>query len=325
MNEKMTRREFLAVLAGGTYAVSRSTAIKPSSAAARSRVVTAYSPGDPRIDVDGLGRLLDRSITALTGASDPNDAWRFLFSPDDQVSIKVNCLGGPGMSTDPRLVDAIVERLIRCGLQKRRIIIWDRFSRELDEAGYTLSMGGSGIQCYGTDEAGYSRELYEHDSVASLFSRILTDRCNKVINVPILKHHGICGMTFAMKNHFGSINNPNKYHLNSCEPYIGHLNSMQVIRRREALIVGDMTKIQADGGPSHKSKWAVRYGRVLVGTDPVAVDRTALDILQDVRKSMGIPALEDSGQYPHYIEKAVDAGVGKPEQPELIDIPIRTG
>ena len=39
-----------------------------------------------------------------------------------------------------------------------------------------------------------------------------------VINVPQVKDHGICGMTLAMKNFFGAIHNPNKYHIGNGDP-----------------------------------------------------------------------------------------------------------
>jgi uncharacterized protein (DUF362 family) len=287
-----------------------------------SRVISAKLKGNTVFDRERTGVLLDRTVERLTGAGDAADAWRALFSPHDHVSIKVNCLGGPGMSTDVTLVMTVVERLEKCGIRPDRIIVWDRFTRELEEAGYPLSRGGSGLQVYGTDDAGYSRELYEGNSVGSLFSRILTERCNKIINMPILKDHGICGMTFAMKNYFGAIHNPNKYHLNRCTPYIGDLNAMPLIREREILIIGDLGRVQAEGGPSFKSAWAVPYGGVIVGTDPVAVDWAALETLERIRRKIGKPALAEKGLYPDYIEAAAltDAGDIEGMEHERIEV-----
>ena len=317
-----TRRELLAILVGaglaGVGSTVRGTVFSPGS----NRVATARIPNTVKPDIKLLGSLIDRSIMEVVGARKPADAWRSLFSPEDHLSIKVNCLGGPAMSTNPLLVLSIIERLKMCGIKERRIIIWDRSSRELEEAGYKLSKGGSGIQCYGTDEVGYGNTLYEKDSVASLFSKILTDRCNKIINVPILKDHGICGITFAMKNHFGAIHNPNKFHLNRCNPYIADLNSMKLIRERETLIIGDLTRIQADGGPSYKSRWAVPYNGVLVGRDPVATDSVALAILQQARRNLGRPDFVSKGIQPDYIDKAGELGVGKSEGMEHIELSL---
>jgi uncharacterized protein (DUF362 family) len=288
--------------------------VKPAdtlpTAHSSNRIVTARYDDTRRLDGDLIGTLVDSTIVEATGAPSASDAWSSLFSAEDSVSIKVNCLSGPAMSTDPRLVRAVVERLKRCGIREGRIIIWDRSSRELKEAGFKINIGGSGVQCYGTNEVGYGNALYEKGSVASLLSRIITERCNKVINMPILKHHGICGITFAMKNHFGSINNPNKFHLNRCNPYIGDLNSMKQIRGKSVLIIGDLTRIQADGGPSYKSQWAIRYGGVLVGLDPVATDHAASLILEQARRQLGRPSLRSMRMQPDYIISAEKAGAG---------------
>jgi uncharacterized protein (DUF362 family) len=314
----LSRRELFAVLAGAGLSASIPARIRAASPDASGRVVTIRNPDRGEYRHALLGGMLDRSITALTGADTPAGAWTDLFSPQDHVAIKVNCLGGPHLSTDHRLVHAVVQRLRNCGVKPRRIIVWDRSSRELEEAGFTLSRGGGAVQCYGTDEVGYASTLYEHGSVASLFSRIVTDRCNKIINMPILKDHGICGMTFALKNHFGAIHNPNKFHLNRCDPYIAELNAMNLIREREVLIIGDLRRIQAEGGPSYKKHWAVAYDGVLMGTDPVAVDAVALGILEEARKGLGREDLRAKGLHPDYIETAHRMGVGDMEKREHI-------
>ncbi len=322
MKNRYSRRDMLTILAGGALSgagLPRSGYSLPPSSG---RVVTARYGGKKRLDIEILGSLLDKSMTAMTGAPNAADAWSSLFSPADHVSIKVNCLGGPSMSTNPMLVRAVTDRLEICGVRRNRIIIWDRKSSELEEAGYELSKRGSAVHCYGTDEAGYGRDLQEKGSVASLFSEILARRCNKVINMPVLKDHGICGITFALKNYFGAINNPNRYHLNHCDPYIADLNTMKLIRERETLIIGDLTRIQADGGPSFKSQWAVEANTILTGRNPVSVDVTALAALEKYRSGLQRRSLRDKGIYPVYIETAARAGIGSIESTETIELDI---
>ena len=322
MIKELTRRELLTALAGGLLGGMAKRVTAGPLPGRSNRVISAQLKGNAVFDCESAGVLLDRAIERLTGADTAADAWCSLFSPHDHVSIKVNCLGGPGISTSVTLVLAIVERLEKCGVRPGNIIVWDRITRELKEAGYSPAAGGSCLQVYGTDETGYSRDIYENNSVGSLFSRILTERCNKIVNMPILKDHGICGMTFALKNYFGAIHNPNKYHLNHCSPYIGDLNEMSLIREREVLIVGDLSRIQAEGGPSFKSGWAVPYGGVIVGMDPVAVDATALEILDQVRQTIGKPKLREKGLHPDYIEAAALTGAGDLEgmQHERIEV-----
>jgi len=53
-------------------------------------------------------------------------------------------------------------------------------------------------------------DLAIYGSVGSLLSTTLTRTCDAVVNLPVLKDHGIVGVTMALKNLFGAIHNPNK-------------------------------------------------------------------------------------------------------------------
>jgi len=70
-----------------------------------------------------------------------------------------------------------------------------------------------------------------YGSAASLVCNTLSRVCDTVINLPTLKDHGIAGMTMAMKNMFGAIHNPNKYHQNTGNPYVADVFML----RRSAL------------------------------------------------------------------------------------------
>ncbi len=66
----------------------------------------------------------------------------------------MNTIAGKGMSTHVSLVLAICERLQQAGIKPGDIIIWDRTSRELERAGYTISTDPNRVRCFGTDMAG---------------------------------------------------------------------------------------------------------------------------------------------------------------------------
>ena len=57
-----------------------------------------------------------------------------------------------------------------------------------------------------------------------------------LINLPVLKDHDGAGVTIALKNMYGAIHNPNKYHPNGCDPYVADLNMLPEIRSRMKLI-----------------------------------------------------------------------------------------
>jgi len=321
--KRFTRREFLSLLGTGFF-LSRSNIVDTGSSRIRhpGRVVSIRRNTSNNLKGEEISKMLDKAISKLTGIENPHEAWLSLFNSQDHVSIKVNCLGGMMMSSNPHIALSLANKLISCGIRKRNILIWDRSTRELKESGYPVNIGGSDIQCFGTDQVGYTQRLFEHNSVGSLFSRIVTDFSSKIINLPVLKDHGICGLTFALKNHFGSINNPNKYHLNKCNPYIADLNKIPLLRKREVLIVGDATYIQVDGGPAYKNRWARRINTILMADDPVAIDRVALGILERERKILKRPPLESVDLYPDYIETAWKKGIGEAKNIEHIKINI---
>jgi len=281
------------------------------SAGKTSRVVVARDDGltVQRSRVDRLLPLLDRGIEALFGGP-AKDVWSELIEPDDVVGIKVNGLAGRGMSTRPVLVDALIRRLEDAGVPRRQIVIWDRLCADLKRAGFPLSTGGNDVRSYGNDVGGYDRKLTMFRSIGSLLARTLTQTCSVIINVPVLKDHGICGITLAMKNSFGAIHNPNKYHVNVGDPYIADLNALPVIRRKTVLTVADAISAQYEGGPPFMPHWTWDYGGLLLATDPVAVDAVGWRILEEKRKEKGLPSLQEAERVPTYIATAAGLGLG---------------
>jgi len=91
----------------------------------------------------GMLALLDRAMQALSGHDHPVDPWRMLVRPGEMVSLKVNTLGGRGISTNVQLVAAICERLQEAGVKANDIVVWDRDARSLQACGMALNPGFS--------------------------------------------------------------------------------------------------------------------------------------------------------------------------------------
>ena len=51
------------------------------------------------------------------------------------VGLKVNALGGRGLSSNPHLVEAICERLQEAGIKASDIVVWDRDSAKWNTLG----------------------------------------------------------------------------------------------------------------------------------------------------------------------------------------------
>jgi uncharacterized protein (DUF362 family) len=228
--------------------------------------------------------------------------------PGEVIGLKVNCLSGKGAATSLVLVEAICERLQQAGIPQKDIVIWDRLNSDLESAGYRVAAHKDRIRCIGNDTAGYDTDLAVYGSAGSLLSKTLTHTCDAVINLPVLKDHGIVGVTMALKNLFGAIHNPNKYHTNAGDPYVADVNMFEPIRRKVRLTICDGLTAQYEGGPSYMPQWSWPYNGLMVARDPVALDYTGWQIIERKRAEKGMKPLRELHREPLYIATAADAG-----------------
>lgn len=328
-----SRRNFLktcltgtAVLATGSTAELLDAAEQPP-VLPKSRVVLTHDAmlrgAGTSVDSRRILSLLDRAMQSLFELDHPAEPWKKLIHPGGKVGIKVNALGGRGLSSNLELVDAICERLQEAGIKADDIIVWDRDTEELERVGFRLSTGSNRIQCFGTDRVGYEEELVTAGTVGSRLSKILTQRCDLLINVPVLKDHDGAGITAALKNMYGVIHNPNKYHPNGCNPYVADVNMLPAIRTRMRLTVCDATTACYEGGPGYKPQYSWKNNGLIVSQDPVALDHTAWQIIDRKRAEKGLKTLKADGREPHYIATAADAqhrlGTNDPQRITLVE------
>jgi uncharacterized protein (DUF362 family) len=273
------------------------------------------------IETNLLARLLDKGMQSFFGIDDPIQVWKKVIKPGEIVGLKVNCLSGRG-ATHRELVEIICERLSQSGTRPENIIIWDRFNSDLEDGGYKINLQQKGIRCFGNDHLGFNNDFETYGSAASLVCNTLTRMCDAVINLPVLRDHGITGITMALKNLFGAIHNPNKYHLAAGNPYVADVFMLPSIRNKVRLTIGDALSAQYEGGPSFMPHWRWPYNGLLIGTDPVALDYTGWHIIEDERHRRGLKSLQEAGREPRYIQTAADAdhrlGTCDPDRIELI-------
>jgi uncharacterized protein (DUF362 family) len=296
----------------------------------RSKVVVVKSAKvistSGKVDQTLLSEMVGRGLCKLTLESKAEDALRHFFSPKDQVGLKVNCLAGKMASTHPEVALVSAKLLKDSGLKPKDIIIWDRSASELQEVGFPLNSNGDDFRCLGTDSpgVGYTYDLVNYMNIGSLLSRVLDEYTNALINLPVLKDHGLSGITCSLKNLFGVIHNPNKYHDNGCDPFIADLNALPQIKDKQKLVICDALRIQYNGGPSYHPQWAENFGGVIISDDPVAVDFVGYQIIDKIRGAHKLPSLEKAGRKPKHIFTAADekhnVGKAKLEEINLVEI-----
>ena len=207
------------------------------------------------------------------------------------------------------MIYEIIKGLQLAGVKVENIIIWDMKDRDVKRAGFTLNYSGSEFRVFGSDSIGYSDNPIIAKSVSANFSKIVM-WSTAIINISQLKDHGIAGITGAMKNFYGAINNPNKYHHNNCNPYIADLYSSIQLQGKIRLTICDGALAQYNGGPGYKAKWTWKYNGFLISTDAIALDYYSWQIIEEQRKIKGLPTLKEVKRHPQYIFTAAEYGLG---------------
>lgn len=266
-----------------------------------------------------IKRMIELGFSLLTSRKEKIPAVQSVFKRGERIGIKINTLGGRFVSTRPEVSLSLASVLTDGGIGSRDIIIWDRSNRELKETGYSPDAGGSGVRIMGTDTAGvgYDPELISHLNIGSRFSVIQTRYIRSSISLAVLKDHGLAGVTAGMKNYYGAVHNPNKYHDANCNPFVAEIFDTPVVRSKHKLSILDALTVQYHRGPSYHPRWSARYGGLIFSFDPVAADSTGWKIIDRLRIQNGLPSLAEENRSPLYLETAARMGLGKTSEDEI--------
>ena len=258
--------------------------------------------------------MVDRGMKELTGAPTAQDAWRVLFNKNDVVGIKVSPVGGPKLCSDPSVIHAIFDGLNQAGVPDHQIVVFNRYRAEavhcgIDKwvrpgirfTGAAPAYDNSQLEIDGYDEKHYMEMAVvkpEDDpndprSRRSYVAKVVTTDVNKIINLPVLKHHQSAGVTITLKNmSHGFVNNVNRSHYsntaNSCGNFIPTVVSLPIIRQKVVLHVVDAVRAQYHGGPSGRPQFQWEPKTLYFGTDPVALDKTGWKVIDAKRQEVGM-------------------------------------
>ncbi len=321
----MDRRSFIiksALAASSTIFYPRISSCNSLPVNKKSRIVHVTQASTLK-STEHIFDLLDNGMCNLFNCDNAVEAWQKVIKQGEIVGLKANCLSGYG-STHIILVDAIVERLKESGIRKGDIIIWDRLSKDLEEGGFKIQDRKNNVRVMGNELQGFYHDLQVFGSVASLVCNTVVRECDCIINLPLLKDHSIAGLTMSLKNMFGAIHNPNKYHLNTGDPYIADVNMLPSIRKKVRLHICDAIEAQYEGGPSFMPHWRWPMNSLLLSTDPVALDYHGWQIVDTKRIEMGLKSLKEVGREPKYIATAANdyhrLGTNNPDKIDYLHI-----
>ena len=273
------------------------------------RVVELFDRGSivhNRVSQPVVKRMLEQGMQELTGEKSAKAAWARFVDPTDIVGIKINPSGAPACCSSPEILREIIAGLQSAGVTARNIVVYDRYSYEIDIGSYqTLLPAGVrilGIQDGFSDHSGYDENVYcqanffgeweTRSYMASVVARELT----RIINVPTMKDHSASGVTGCLKNlGYGTFNNVARSHrapFSFTNPLIGVMCSVEPLRSKSVLHIMDGMRQVWHGGPlTQVSDFIFQAGSLLFGTDPVAMDSIELRAIEKKRQQEGAPSV----------------------------------
>jgi hypothetical protein len=272
--------------------------------------------GASEVDANVPGQGDDK---ADAGSGDDTNPWRILlprYQPGQRIGLKINCLN-QNLPTSGALIRAIVMSL-RDGLNidPSKIIVWDRTLDDVKTRGRYTETDLAGAQQMGTlaiggkvtdGEPGYGDIICPAiEGETPRLSRIMTDMTDVTINCPVLKTHNVSGVTAAMKNIYGIIDIPGRYHKPKLQNALPAIYALPAVRNSLVLTITDaligIVTGDTDGSPDINPK------RLLLAQDPVAMDNYALSLVNQLRATLDKTPVES--EVLGWIDRAHELGLG---------------
>ena len=326
------------------------------------RVENAQAIVDYEPNPGAVRRMVDDLVMAVTGAQTVSSAWESLVKPSDIVGIKVCANGAPLFSTHPAVVNAIVAGLMEAGIPPQNIVVWDREQNLLKLAGFRSRFGGyrlmwsegnydpkavitspiSGKLIYGDllfvskqpdilwEEVTPDRQEKDKKkprnidnlSDESHLSSVLTHAVTKVINVPVLSDHFLCGLSGALFNM--TIQNLDNWRRLIQDPVNGDPSIPEAYadpRVSDKVVLNVMDGLIAlyAGAPMGDANYAIHFGTLYASKDPVALDAIALRMIDQWRIEA---QMEPASKVAKYLPTAFTYGLGNADlnKIEVVDV-----
>lgn len=307
---------------------------------------TALGPGRV-VSRPTVRRMVDSLVCRITGKRTAAEAWRTMVTPADRVGIKVSASGRSVSGVNPEVALAVAEGLVEAGVPAKNIVVWDRNIEDLLAAGYDrksklytlegidpktgydpkaqVSAPVIGKLIWGDSKFGdkkisrFSDMLTTSDQLSStsFFAKILSTEVTKVINIPSLTDSFMTGVNGALANMtLSNLDNWRRFAKSSVEgdSYIAEIYADPTIHDKVVLTILDGLVLQYAGGPFPDGNFAVDYFSIFASRDPVAIDATAVRLIEELRLAHKMPSIRLMSAY---VEAAEMLGLGTFAEPRI--------
>jgi len=326
--ESLNRREFLKAAMTGLGGLTLSAAAgRLRAAEALAAALADPTPGDspaapsakvyeihePRLldefgnvrDLDYLPGVVHRLLRETAGCRRTRDAWHAFFSDSDVIGIKFNPIAAEALRTSGPMARMLIQSLLDAGFVREKIML---INGPQYATGFDLQPPPFGYEEQAVP-IGTDRRTH--------FLRAL-GRVTAILNVPFIKDHRQLGLSCATVNlALGLISNPGAFTDAGGDPGVVDLFAHEAIRGKHRLTLVNAIRGIYDGGPRAGQGKMWNQHAVVGGTDCVAVDRVALDMLDAARFSRGLEGLAEAGRDPEYLSAAARRGLGVADMPKI--------
>lgn len=260
---------------------------------------------------DRVRRMVDRALMRWTETADVAGAWRRLVGTGDVVGIKVHSAPGRIFGTRPAVVEALIAGLLQAGCAPTNIVVWDRYLRDLQQAGFDTLTNRYGVVLAGAADTGYDPEVYyesallgtlvwgdleygQHQPGAgrkSHVTKLLTRRITRLIVVsPMMAHPeaGVAGLLYTLAR--GSVDNFLRFEGEAARlaQAVPEICALPALSDPLTLCVVDGLLCQYLGGNRGLLHYSSELNEIRVGNDPVALDVLSLREIERQRRILGI-------------------------------------
>lgn len=294
------RRDFLKIMSLtciGSLVYSKELIASKLSASDVSNVVVIYNQNvtnttKKTVDAAIVQSMVNQAITAYTGISEVGEAWKSIFpgiTTNNIIALKVNTLFPTNNNgTHPQIAYAVANGLTQMDFAgtifpANNIIIFDFYQNYLSAKGYAINTSNTGIRCF--PSPAYSADTYDVAGIKVRLSTVITQMADYLVNIAYLKSHFLSGVSHCLKNHYGSLQNPEispLFHDNGkCgDPYIPAITALDPIKSKQKFCIIDALYGVANSGPDGPVTCAPN--KIIMGQDVVAVDCTGRNLIKSV-------------------------------------------
>jgi len=284
----MNRRDFLRGVAAGGAILPWASRLLAGQAAAQAPQLASVEGESPYL-------ITKEAVAALGGMK------RFV-ARGDKVIIKPNVGWDrtPEMAacTNPEVVKALVELAQEAGAKNVTVIdnTTNQAKRCYVRSGILEAVKSTGASMPYVDETRVKKTALKGEWLKEWDVLIDILEADKIINVPIAKHHSLCRLTMGMKNWLGAVGGArNQFHQKLDQAMVDLAAFF-----KPALTVLDAYRILVRNGPQGGRASDTKLVKTVVaGVDPVAVD------------AMGASFFNIKPQELLYLKLAQERGLGK--------------